>query len=250
MLKKRIIPCLDIIGDRTVKGTNFLNLKDAGDPIELSKRYIEEGADELVYLDINATIDNKNIFIELVENIAKNINIPFTVGGGIKTLKDVEILIKSGADKITINSSAINNPSLISNISNNFGSQCLVVAVDIKEINGIWKVFIKGGREETKFEVVEWVKIAEKHGAGEILLTSMDGDGTKKGFSVEITKRVANSINIPVIASGGAGQEKDFFEIFTKTRATGALAASVFHFNKIKIPDLKFFLTNKGIPLR
>ena len=205
MLKKRIIPCLDIIGDRTVKGTNFLNLKDAGDPIELSKRYIEEGADELVYLDINATIDNKNIFIELVENIAKNVNIPFTVGGGIKTLKDVDTLIKSGADKITINSSAIDNPTLISNISNNFGSQCLVVAVDIKEINGAWKVFVKGGREETNFEVIEWVKIAEKHGAGEILLTSMDGDGTKKGFSVEITKRVANSINIPVIASGGAG---------------------------------------------
>jgi len=250
MLKKRIIPCLDIIGDRTVKGTNFLNLKDAGDPIELSKRYIEEGADELVYLDINATIDNKNIFIELVENIAKNVNIPFTVGGGIKTLKDVDTLIKSGADKITINSSAINNPSLISNISNNFGSQCLVVAVDIKEINDVWKVFIKGGREETNFEVVEWVKIAEEHGAGEIILTSMDGDGTTKGFSVEITEKVANSINIPVIASGGAGQKKDFFEIFTKTRATGALAASVFHFNKIKIPDLKFFLTNKGIPLR
>ena len=250
MLKKRIIPCLDIIGDRTVKGTNFLNLKDAGDPIELSKRYIEEGADELIYLDINATIDNKNIFIELVENIAKNVNIPFTVGGGIKTLKDVDTLIKSGADKITINSSAIDNPNLISNISNNFGSQCLVVAVDIKKINGIWKVFIKGGREETKFEVVEWVKIAEKHGAGEILLTSMDGDGTNKGFSVEITERVANLINIPVIASGGAGHKIDFFEIFTKTRATGALAASVFHFNKIKIPDLKFFLTNKGIPLR
>jgi len=191
MLKKRIIPCLDIIGDRTVKGTNFLNLKDAGDPIELSKRYIEEGADELVYLDINATIDNKNIFIELVENIAKNVNIPFTVGGGIKTLKDVDTLIKSGADKITINSSAIDNPTLISNISNNFGSQCLVVAVDIKKINGAWKVFVKGGREETNFEVIEWVKIAEKHGAGEILLTSMDGDGTKKGFSVEITKKVA-----------------------------------------------------------
>ena len=250
MLKKRIIPCLDIIGDRTVKGTNFLNLKDAGDPIELSKRYIKEGADELIYLDINATIDNKNIFIELVEKIAKNVNIPFTVGGGIKNLEDVEKLIKSGADKITINSSAINNPSLISNISNNFGSQCLVVAVDIKEINGIWKVFIKGGREETNFEVVEWVKIAEKHGAGEILLTSMDGDGTTKGFSVQITEKVANSINIPVIASGGAGQKKDFFEIFTKTRATGALAASVFHFSKIKIPDLKFFLTNEGIPLR
>ena len=250
MLKKRIIPCLDIIGDRTVKGTNFLNLKDAGDPIELSKRYIEEGADELIYLDINATINNKNIFIDLVENIAKNVNIPFTVGGGIKTLKDVEILIKSGADKITINSSAINNPSLISNISNNFGSQCLVVAVDIKEINSVWKVFIKGGREETNFEVVKWVKIAEKCGAGEILLTSMDGDGTTKGFSVEITEKVSNSINIPVIASGGAGQKKDFFEIFTRTRATGALAASVFHFNKIKIPDLKFFLTNKGIPLR
>ena len=250
MLKKRIIPCLDIIGDRTVKGTNFLNLKDAGDPIELSKRYIEEGADELVYLDINATIDNKNIFIELVENIAKNVNIPFTVGGGIKTLKDVDTLIKSGADKITINSSAIDNPTLISNISNNFGSQCLVVAVDIKEINGAWKVFVKGGREETNFEVIEWVKIAEKHGAGEILLTSMDGDGTTKGFSVEITEKVANSINIPVIASGGAGHKIDFFEIFTKTRATGALAASVFHFNKIKIPDLKFFLTNKGIPLR
>ena len=250
MLKKRIIPCLDIIGDRTVKGTNFLNLKDAGDPIELSKRYIDEGADELIYLDINATIDNKNIFIELIENIAKNVNIPFTVGGGIKTLKDVDTLIKSGADKITINSSAIDNPTLISNISNNFGSQCLVVAVDIKEINGAWKVFVKGGREETNFEVIEWVKIAEKHGAGEILLTSMDGDGTKRGFSVEITKKVANSINIPVIASGGAGEGKDFFEIFTKTRATGALAASVFHFNKIKIPDLKFFLTNKGIPLR
>ena len=250
MLKKRIIPCLDIIGDRTVKGTNFLNLKDAGDPIELSKRYIDEGADELIYLDINATIDNKNIFIELIENIAKNVNIPFTVGGGIKALKDVEDLIKSGADKITINSSAIDNPTLISNISNNFGSQCLVVAVDIKEINGAWKVFVKGGREETNFEVIEWVKIAEKHGAGEILLTSMDGDGTKKGFSVEITKKVANSINIPVIASGWAGQEKDFFEIFTKTRATGALAASVFHYNKIKIPDLKLFLTNKGIPLR
>ena len=216
MLKKRIIPCLDIIGDRTVKGTNFLNLKDAGDPIELSKRYIDEGADELIYLDINATIANKNIFIELIENIAKNVNIPFNVGGGIKTLKDVEILIKSGADKITINSSAINNPSLISNISNNFGSQCLVVAVDIKEINGLWKVFIKGGREETNFEVIEWVKIAEKHGAGEILLTSMDGDGTKKGFSVEITKKVANSINIPVIASGGAGEGKDFLKFLQK----------------------------------
>ncbi|MGU3375125.1 imidazole glycerol phosphate synthase subunit HisF [Chryseobacterium sp. M5A1_1a] len=250
MLKKRIIPCLDIKDGFTVKGINFENLKNAGDPVELAKRYEQEGADELVFLDITATLENRKTFVELVRDIAKELSIPFTVGGGISSVEDVRKLLEAGADKISINSSAVKNPKLISDLANEFGNQCIVVAIDTRLIGGTDLVHINGGRKSTELTTEEWAKQAENLGAGEILLTSMDGDGTKNGFDLRITKLVSENVSIPVIASGGAGATKDFIEVFNKTRATGALAASIFHFNEIGIQDLKQQLKTQKIEVR
>ena len=250
MLKKRIIPCLDIKNGRTVKGVNFLELRDAGDPIELSRRYIESGADELVYLDITATVNQEHIFYDLIKKIAQTVDIPFTVGGGIKTLHDVSKIISSGADKISLNSKALEDPNLIREIANRFGSQCLVLAVDIKELDGSWIVFKNGGRVPTRYNAKEWIKIAQDLGAGEILLTSMNSDGTREGFALEIIQEISETINIPLIASGGAGTIEHFIDLFKNTKATGALAASVFHYQDISIEELKHKLIKKGIPLR
>ena len=250
MLKKRIIPCLDIKDGRTVKGINFVDIKDAGDPIELAKKYILEGADELVFLDITATIEKRKTLAVLVEKIAKEINIPFTVGGGINTVEDAATIIKAGADKISINSSAVKNPSLIKEIAERFGSQAVVVAVDTKFENNNWFVYVKGGKVETGITTIDWVKKAEQLGAGEILLTSMNNDGTKQGFAIDITNAVSASINIPVIASGGAGTKEHFVDVFKNTKATGALAASIFHFGEIPIPVLKQYLKEQNINIR
>ena len=250
MLKKRIIPCLDIKDGRTVKGVNFIDIRDAGDPVELAKKYVEQRADELVFLDITATIERRKIFVALVQRIAAEINIPFTVGGGIDSINDVALLIKAGADKVTINTSAVKNPKLISEIARRFGSQCVVVAIDTQLIKNEWSVFIDGGRTPTALNTVDWAITAEKLGAGEILLTSMNTDGTKSGFSIEITREVSKKLNIPVIASGGAGSMEHFKEVFTKTKCSAALAASIFHFGEILIPDLKEYLSNKKINVR
>ncbi|MCG8749239.1 imidazole glycerol phosphate synthase subunit HisF [Tenacibaculum finnmarkense] len=250
MLKKRIIPCLDIKNGRTVKGVNFVDIKDAGDPIELAKQYVKDGADELVFLDITATLENRKTLVDLVEKIAQEINIPFTVGGGISTVDDALALIKAGADKVSINSSAVKNPQLITDLKNRFGSQFVVVAIDTKHIGNQWKVFTKGGTNETELETVAWAKEAEKLGAGEILLTSMNSDGTKAGFSIDITNSVSSAINIPVIASGGAGKEVHFKDVFTKTQASAGLAASIFHFAEIPVPQLKQYLKEQNIPVR
>ena len=250
MLKKRIIPCLDIKNGRTVKGVNFLGLRDAGDPIELSHRYIESGADELVYLDITATVNQENIFYDLIKKIAQTVDIPFTVGGGIKTLQDVSKIISSGADKISLNSRALEDPNLISEIAKRFGSQCLVLAVDAKELHGSWIVYKNGGRVQTRYNAKEWIKIAQDLGAGEILLTSMNNDGTRAGFALEIIQEISETINIPLIASGGAGTIGHFIDLFKYTKATGALAASIFHYQDISIKELKRKLLKKGIALR
>lgn len=250
MLKKRIIPCLDIKDGQTVKGVNFVDIRNAGDPIELAKRYVKEGADELVFLDITATVDDRKTFAELVEQIAHEINIPFTVGGGISSIEDVSRLLEAGADKVSINSAAVRNPSLVKLIADEFGSQFVVVAIDAGLVNNEWKVFVKGGREATELDAFEWAKKVEELGAGEILLTSMQNDGTKAGFALELTQKLSESLNIPVIASGGAGTSEHFKEVFEKTNATGALAASVFHFGEIPIPTLKEFLSNQNIEVR
>lgn len=250
MLKKRIIPCLDIKDGRTVKGINFVDIKDAGDPIELAKQYVLQGADELVFLDITATIENRTTLIMLVERIAQEINIPFTVGGGINTVKDVSALIKAGADKVSVNSSAVKRPELIREIAQEFGSQCLVVAVDTKFEEGEWTVFVHGGRIPTQLKTLNWVKQVEALGAGEILLTSMNNDGTKNGFALDITYQVSKAVNIPVIASGGAGNKQHFKDVFEQTGATGGLAASIFHFGEIPIPQLKDYLRTENIAIR
>ncbi|MCT3806032.1 imidazole glycerol phosphate synthase subunit HisF [Elizabethkingia anophelis] len=250
MLKKRIIPCLDIKDGRTVKGINFEGLRDAGDPVVLAQKYVEEGADELVFLDISATQEKRKTLADLVERIAQEINIPFTVGGGINSVEDAATIIKAGADKISINSSAVKNPQLISDLAARFGSQCVVVAIDTKSMNGTEKVFVSGGKTETELETLIWAKEAEKLGAGEILLTSMNADGTKSGFALDITQQIAQLVNIPVIASGGAGKMEDFKEVFEKTKASGALAASIFHFGEVPIPQLKQYLTQQNIPVR
>ncbi|WP_126650643.1 imidazole glycerol phosphate synthase subunit HisF [Chryseobacterium aureum] len=250
MLKKRIIPCLDIKDGATVKGINFEDLKNAGDPVELAKKYEQEGADELVFLDITATIENRKTFVELVKEIAKELSIPFTVGGGISSVEDVRKLLEAGADKISINSSAVKNPALISDLAKEFGSQCVVVAIDTKQVGDKDLVHIKGGREATALATIEWAKEAASLGAGEILLTSMDGDGTKNGFDLRITKLVSDNITIPVIASGGAGKVDDFVQVFNETKATGGLAASIFHFNEIGIQDLKQQLKTQKIEVR
>ncbi|HFK5581157.1 imidazole glycerol phosphate synthase subunit HisF [Elizabethkingia anophelis] len=250
MLKKRIIPCLDIKDGRTVKGINFEGLRDAGDPVVLAQKYVAEGADELVFLDISATQEKRKTLADLVERIAQEINIPFTVGGGINSVEDAATIIKAGADKISINSSAVKNPQLISDLAARFGSQCVVVAIDTKSMDGTEKVFVSGGKTETELETLMWAKEAEKLGAGEILLTSMNADGTKNGFALDITQQIAQLVNIPVIASGGAGKMEDFKEVFETTKASGALAASIFHFGEVPIPQLKQYLTQQNIPVR
>ena len=250
MLKKRIIPCLDIQNGRTVKGVNFLDIRDAGDPIELAKKYVQQGADELVFLDITATVEKRATLIELVKKIALEINIPFTVGGGINSLEDAARLIKAGADKVSVNSSAVKNPQLIKDIADKFGSQCMVVAIDTKLIEDEWMVFVHGGRTITPLKTLEWVKEVEALGAGEILLTSMNNDGTKSGFALDITSRVSESINIPVIASGGAGSKDHFVDLFKNTTISAGLAASIFHYGEIPIPELKEYLVEQNIPIR
>jgi cyclase len=250
MLKRRIIPCLDIKDGRTVKGVNFLNLVDAGDPVELAKAYVEQGADELVFLDITATVEKRKALAGLVQRIAAEINIPFTVGGGINSVEDVAVLIKAGADKITINSSAVKRPELISEIASQFGSQCVVVAIDTKLTDDGWKVFVNGGRMITPFKTVPWARKVEELGAGEILLTSMNTDGTKSGFSLDITAEVSRSVNIPVISSGGAGTMQHFRAVFNNTSCSAALAASIFHFGEIDIRDLKKYLKEENISVR
>ena len=250
MLKRRIIPCLDIKDGRTVKGVNFINLIDAGDPVELAKVYVKQGADELVFLDITATIENRKALAVLVERIAAEINIPFTVGGGIDTVNDVSILIKAGADKVTVNSSAVRRPELIFEIAGQFGSQCIVVAIDTKLIDNEWIVVVDGGRTPTELRTVNWALNVEELGAGEILLTSMNNDGTKSGFSLDITAQVSRSVNIPVIASGGAGSMEHFSQVFFNTECSAALAASIFHFGEINIGELKKYLKHEGISIR
>lgn len=250
MLKKRIIPCLDIKDGRVVKGVQFLELKDAGNPVELAAYYSKNGADELVFLDISATLEKRKTLVEMVAKLSKVINIPFTVGGGIQSVEDARILLQSGADKISINSAAVTNPNLISEISAAFGSQSLVVAIDIKKTDDDWFVFINGGTESTGIKAIDWAKKVEKMGAGEILLTSMNNDGAKSGFALDITNAVSQATLIPVIASGGAGSAEHFTTLFTTTEVSAALAASVFHFNEISIVDLKNQLKNQNIPIR
>ena len=250
MLTKRIIPCLDIKEGRTVKGINFLELKDAGNPIELAKKYSDEGADELVFLDISATEEGRKTLVELVRNVAQTINIPFTVGGGISSVADVEILLKSGADKVSINSAAVKNPQLINDLSKEFGSQCVVVAIDAKQVDGFWKVHLVGGKVATEMDLFDWAKEVASRGAGEILFTSMNNDGTKNGFANEALARLSASVNIPIIASGGAGTMQHFEDSFKIGNADAALAASVFHYNEIQIPELKQFLKSKDIAIR
>ncbi len=250
MLAKRIVPCLDVKDGRTVKGTNFINLRDAGDAVELAKIYSEQGADELVFLDITATNEKRRTLSELVKKTAREINIPFTVGGGINSIEDIEVLLNSGADKISINTSAIKNPQILIDAAKNFGSQCVVLAIDAKKIDGIWKIFLNGGRIETDLNAVEWAKKGVALGAGEILLTSMNADGTRNGFEIELTRLVAESVNVPVIASGGAGSMEHFTEIFDTGKADAALAASIFHFREIEIPALKNYLRERKIEVR
>ena len=250
MLKKRIIPCLDIKNGRTVKGIQFEQLRDAGNPVELAKMYVQHGADELVFLDITATIENRKTLLHLVEEIAAAINIPFTVGGGINSPEDARELVQAGADKISVNSAAVKRPELISEIAAELGSQCVVVAIDTKFIAGDWIVFVHGGRTPTSLHAVDWAITAETMGAGEILLTSMNNDGAKQGFAVSITSQVCKQVNIPVIASGGAGTKEHFKEIFEQTRASAALAASIFHFGELPVPELKQYLKTQQIPVR
>ncbi|MDW8272906.1 MAG: imidazole glycerol phosphate synthase subunit HisF [Chitinophagales bacterium] len=250
MLKKRIIPCLDIKDGVTVKGIHFDNIKEAGDPVVLAKKYVEEGADELVFLDITATVEQRKTMAALVEKIAYEINIPFTVGGGIHSYEDARVLIQSGADKVTINTAAIQNPQIISEIAAEYGSQCVVVAMDVGYVNNRWTVFSHAGKRITSLAAEEWALRVAELGAGEILLTSINNDGTQKGFALDITQKICGLVSIPVIASGGAGNEEHFKEVFQQTRASAALAASIFHFNQITIPKLKLYLKNHNIPVR
>ncbi len=250
MLAKRIIPCLDIKDGRTVKGVNFVDLRDAGDPVELAEIYSKEGADELVFLDISATEQKRKTLAELVFRVAQKVSIPFTVGGGISSVEDVDMLLQNGADKVSINSSAVKNPQLINDLVAKFGSQCIVVAIDAKQINGEWKVHLVGGKVPTELDLFEWAKEVEDRGAGEILFTSMDHDGTKNGFANKALAHLSTTLNIPIIASGGAGNMQHFEDTFTKGRADAALAASVFHFKEIPITTLKRKLQANGIPVR
>ena len=250
MLTKRIIPCLDIKDGRTVKGINFENIKDAGDPVELAINYCQQGADELVFLDITATNDQRKTLVELVTKIAKHINIPFTVGGGISTLEDVSVLLNAGADKISVNSAAVKDPMLLKKIAERFGSQCLVLAIDTKFENNDWIVYTNGGKIKTNLKTIDWANIAVELGSGEILLTSMNNDGTKNGFANDITKLVSETVNVPVIASGGAGNMQHFKDVFVDGKADAALAASVFHYGEIEIKKLKNYLNTNSILIR
>jgi cyclase len=250
MLKKRIIPCLDIKEGRTVKGINFIDIQDAGDPLVLAKRYVQEGADELVFLDITATQEKRKTLVALVEQIAKEINIPFTVGGGINSLEDAKRIIAAGADKVSVNSAAIKSPSLISDLALELGSQCVVVAMDIKMEQGEWMVYINGGKVATGIKALDWAKQAAFLGAGELLVTAMDNDGTQKGFALSILEAISKAVVIPIIASGGAGTQEHFKDLFIHTQVSAALAASVFHFSTIAIPELKNYLKIQHIPIR
>ncbi|BEG98302.1 imidazole glycerol phosphate synthase subunit HisF [Bacteroides sedimenti] len=250
MLAKRIIPCLDIKNGTTVKGTNFVNLREAGDPVELGRAYSEQGADELVFLDITASHEGRKTFTDLVKRVAANISIPFTVGGGINELQDVDRLLNAGADKVSINSSAIRNPQLINDIAKHFGSQVCVVAIDAKQENNLWKCYLNGGRIETDKELISWAKEAADRGAGEILFTSMNHDGVKNGYANETLALLSESLPIPIIASGGAGKMEHFKDTFTQGKSDAALAASVFHFGEIKISELKEYLCAQGIVVR
>lgn len=250
MLTKRIIPCLDVKNGQTVKGINFLNIKEVGDAVELGAQYARDGADELVFLDITATNEKRKTLSELVSRIARNINIPFTVGGGISSVDDVSVLLNCGADKISVNTAAVRNPQLINDLALNFGSQCVVLAVDTKFVDGEWLVYLNGGRIPTEIRTKDWVKEAVDRGAGEILLTSMNNDGTKDGFAIDITRAVSESVNVPVIASGGAGTMEHFTEVFKDGKADAALAASIFHYGEIGIAELKAYLKSNGIEIR
>ncbi|HEY8400361.1 MAG TPA: imidazole glycerol phosphate synthase subunit HisF [Cytophagaceae bacterium] len=250
MLTKRIIPCLDVKDGKTVKGVNFENLRDAGDPVELGKLYAEQGADELVFLDITATLEKRKTLVELVKRVAQNINIPFTVGGGISSVEDVSACLNAGADKISINSSAVKNPKLIDELALQFGSQCVVVAIDTKTYEGKHRVHTHGGKKPTDIDTIAWAREVEERGAGEILLTSMDHDGTKAGFACELTAAISSRASIPVIASGGAGTMEHFLEVFTQGKADAALAASIFHFKEIGVQELKSFLKKGNISIR
>ncbi|MFY8008540.1 MAG: imidazole glycerol phosphate synthase subunit HisF [Flavobacterium sp.] len=250
MLKKRIIPCLDIKDGRVVKGVQFLALKDAGNPVALASFYSKNGADELVFLDISATLEGRKTLVELVMELSKEINIPFTVGGGIQSVEDAQLLLQSGADKVSLNSAAVANPKLITQIAEAFGSQSVVVAIDIKKVENDWYVFVKGGTESTGILAVDWAKKAEALGAGELLITSMNNDGAKDGFAIDITNEICQAVSIPVIASGGAGSTNDFVELFTQTEVSAGLAASIFHFNEVSIPNLKNLLKTQNIPVR
>ncbi|SNS63154.1 cyclase [Anaerovirgula multivorans] len=251
MITKRIVPCLDVDKGRVVKGVNFVNLIDAGDPVEVAKAYNLQGADELVFLDITASNEERNILLEVVKRTAEEVFIPLTVGGGIRSVEDFRQVLKSGADKVSINSAAVKTPSIVTECAKLFGSQAVVVAIDVKKRqDGSYHVYVKGGREDTGLEAVAWAKEVERLGAGEILLTCMDKDGTKSGYDVAITQKISEMVNIPVIASGGAGKMEDFYEVFTDGKADAALAASLFHFKEIAIGELKDYLNNKGIHMR
>ena len=250
MVAKRIIPCLDIKDGRTVKGVNFVNLRDAGDPVELGKLYSDQGADELVFLDITATHERRKTLAALARDIASNLSIPFTIGGGISALEDAHVLLESGADKISINSAAVRNPGLIDELALNFGSQFVVVAIDAKWVDNDWTVFLSGGRVATERRLMEWAKECQERGAGEILFTSMDHDGTKAGFACQTLAALSDTLDIPIIASGGAGTQDHFLDVFTEGKADAALAASIFHFREVGIPELKHYLDAHGIPVR
>lgn len=252
MFTKRIIPCLDVNAGRVVKGVNFVDLRDAGDPVEIAEAYDKAGADELVFLDITATSDARGTVIDMVRNVAEKVFIPFTVGGGIRTVNDFKMLLREGADKISINSAAINNPTLISEAADKFGSQCVVVAIDVrKRANGLgWNVYKNGGRIDTGLDAVEWAMKADKLGAGEILLTSMDCDGTKEGYDLDITRMIAENVSVPVIASGGAGTVEHFYDALTSGKADAVLAASLFHYKELEIMDLKNYLADRGVSVR
>ncbi|SIO08793.1 imidazole glycerol phosphate synthase subunit HisF [Chitinophaga niabensis] len=250
MLTKRIIPCLDIKDGRTVKGVNFENIRDAGDPIELGALYAHQGADELVFLDITATNERRKTLSELVTRIARHVNIPFTVGGGISSVEDVSVLLNAGADKVSVNTAAFRNPELLNGLSREFGSQCIVLAIDTRFEEGDWYVYLNGGRVKTETKTTDWAREAVERGAGEILLTSMNNDGTKQGFALDITSRLSQNLHVPVIASGGAGTMEHFADVFEKAQADAALAASIFHYKEMEIPDLKTYLYKRGVQIR
>ncbi len=250
MLAKRIIPCLDVKDGRVVKGTHFVNLRDAGDPVECGLRYSEEGADELVFLDITASSDRRNIVTDMVRRVADSINIPFTVGGGLRSIDDIQEILRAGADKVSLNTSAVEDPSLVQKSAERFGSQCIVVAIDARRENGVARVYTHGGRTRTDLEAVDWAKKVAELGAGEILLTSMDADGTKAGYDLELTHRISNSVQIPVIASGGAGNLEHLYKGLTDGAASAVLAASIFHFREVTIGDAKSYLRERGVTVR